>query len=165
MRRQPASRQAALSVIAPRRDEPSLRDKVFAIESAMNAMPQVQVDLEVRHHFSKDVYGRELMIPKGTTLVGKIHKYEQLNILAKGCLSVLVGDEIKRVTAPFIVVSPPGTKRVAYAHEDSVWITVHGTNETDLDRIEERFIAQSEPEYLEFCAAQHKSLEHDPCHG
>lgn len=127
----------------------SIRDKVFAIESVMKAMPG-QIDLPVNHHFSQGVYARELFIPKGCTLVGKLHKFEQLNILLQGDLSVLVDTEVKRVVAPFIVVSPPGTKRVAYAHEDSRWLTVHGTDETDLDVIEAKFIAQTEQEYLEF---------------
>lgn len=127
----------------------SLREKVNALEDIMRAMPQV--DLPVKHHFSQGVYGRELLIPKGVTLTGKIHKYSQLNVLVSGELSVLTEDGIKRVKPPFIVVSPPGTKRIAYAHEDSIWLTVHGTEETDLEKIEDKFIAQSEQEYLAFC--------------
>jgi hypothetical protein len=67
-----------------------------------------------------------------------------LNILSKGEISVLTEDGIKRVSAPFHVVSPAGTKRIAYAHEDCVWTTIHGTEENDLEKIEAHFIAQSE---------------------
>ena len=83
--------------------------------------------------------------------MGKIHKFENLNVLAKGDISVLVDNEIKRIQAPFTIVSPGGTKRIAYAHEDCVWLTIHGTEETDLDVIENYFIAQDENEYIEFC--------------
>lgn len=127
---------------------PVMRDKVLRAEAMMLAMPQLE--LAVKHYFSEGVYARELEIPKDTVLTGKIHKYTQLNILLRGELSVLVDGEIKRVKAGFVVVSPPGTKRIAYAHEDSAWLTVHGTYETDVDLIEEQFIAQSEQEYLEF---------------
>jgi hypothetical protein len=41
-----------------------------------------------------------------------------------------------------VVVSPPGVKRLAYAHEESIWATIHGTDETDVDKIEEQFIAK-----------------------
>jgi quercetin dioxygenase-like cupin family protein len=130
-----------------------VRDKVNALESMMREMPQV--DMPVTNYFSKGapgrgVYARELFIPKGTVLTGKIHKYENLNIMLQGELSVLVGDEIVRVKAPFTIVSPPGTKRIAYAHEDTIWITVHGTDETDMDKIENEFVAQSDIEYIEF---------------
>ena len=48
-----------------------------------------QVDVPVKHHFSKDVYARELFIPKGCFIVGKIHKHENLNILSQGELSIV----------------------------------------------------------------------------
>ena len=131
-----------------------VRDRVNAIEYEMlNADPDkfVQVDLPVRHHFSQGVYARELFIPKGTLLTGKIHKYTNLNILSMGEMSVLTDDGVKRVRAPFTVVSPPGTKRIAYAHEDCIWTTILGTSEKDPEKIEDQFTAKSEEEYLMFC--------------
>jgi quercetin dioxygenase-like cupin family protein len=126
------------------------RSKVFELEAAMKRECEL-VELPVKHYFSQGVYARELFIPKGTVLTGKIHKYEQLNIMSQGELSVLTENGIKRVKAPFTIVSPPGTKRVAYAHEDTIWTTIHGTEETDVEKIEEKFIAQSEEDYLEYC--------------
>lgn len=125
------------------------RERVNELEAAMRQMETVE--LPVVHHFSPGVYARELFIPKGTVLTGKIHKYAQLNIMSAGDLSVLTEDGIVRVQAPFTVVSPAGTKRVAFAHEDTVWTTVHGTDETDLDKIEDLLIAQDDAEYLSFC--------------
>ena len=125
-----------------------LRSKVRQAEALMFKEPQVEIP--VKHYFSQGVYAREITIPAGTVLTGKIHKYEQLNILSKGDISVLTEDGVKRVQAPFTVVSPPGTKRIAYAHEECVWTTIHGTEERDLEKIEVQFIAQTETEYLEF---------------
>lgn len=141
--------------------EASMREKVLRAEAEMLKLPQL--DLPVKHHFSRGVYARELFIPKGTVLTGKIHKYPQLNILSQGEISVLTEEGIKRVKAPFHVVSPAGTKRIAYAHEDCVWTTVHGTEETDLERIEATFIAQTEHEYLEFCKVL--EIKEMPCLG
>ena len=125
-----------------------LRSKVQQAEALMFKEPQVEIP--VKHYFSQGVYAREITIPAGTVLTGKIHKFMQLNIMSKGDMSVLTEDGIVRVQAPFTIVSPPGTKRIAYAHEETVWTTVHGTEETDLDKIEVQFIAQTETEYLEF---------------
>lgn len=124
------------------------RDKVNAFEALMAQLPQV--DLKVEHYFSLGLYARALEIPKGIMLTGKIHKFEQLNILAKGKMKLSMGEGYKIVEAPFIIVSPPGTKRIAEALEDCIWITVHGTHETDIDLIEKQFIAQDEKDYLEF---------------
>ena len=131
-----------------------MRAKVFMLEQRMKeGQKEGKFDLyelPVRHHFSQGVYGREMFIPKGTIVTGHIHKYTQLNVLVSGDLSVLTEHGVKRVKPPFVVVSPPGTKRVAYAHEDTIWLTIHGTEETDVDKIEEKFIAQTEQEYLAF---------------
>jgi quercetin dioxygenase-like cupin family protein len=110
-----------------------------------------QIDLPVKHYFSKGVYARELFIPKGAILTGHIHKYENLNIMSKGDMSILTENGVIRVQAPYTIVSPPGTKRLARAHEDTIWTTIHGTEETDLEVIEEKFIAHSNAEYIAFC--------------
>ena len=127
------------------------REKVNLLEAEM--LKQKQLDLPVKHYFAPNVYARELFIPKGTLLTGKIHKYAQLNILSKGDMSVLTDEGVVRVQAPFTIVSPPGTKRIALAHEDCVWTTVLGTDETDPDVIEQKFTAKDELEYLKFCEA------------
>jgi len=118
------------------------RDKVFEIEALMKDMPQLE--LKVVHYFSKGVYARELHIPAGTVLVGEIHKFRNLNILSCGRIQVSTEDGIIEVEAPFTVVSPAGTKRIARALTDCVWTTIHGTDETDLNSIEKTFIAKSE---------------------
>jgi hypothetical protein len=118
------------------------------------AKQQPQLDLKVIHYFSYGVYARELHIPKDTLLTGEIHKLENLNILSKGDISVLTEEGVKRVQAPFTIVSPPGTKRIAYAHDDCVWTTIHGTFETNIDKIKQFFIASSEEEWLKFCKDQ-----------
>ena len=139
-----------------------MRAKVVALEQKMieggDEGTFLLYELPVKHHFSQGVYGREMVIPKGTIVTGKIHKYTQLNILLCGELSVLTEDGVKRIKPPFVVVSPPGTKRIAFAHEDSRWLTIHGTEETDVDKIEEKFIAQTEQEYLAF-VEQTKQLQ------
>lgn len=129
----------------------SMRDKVNIIEARMRKFETL--DLPVKHYFSQGVYARELFIPKGTLLTGKIHKFPQLNIMSQGDMSVLTEQGIVRVQAPFTIVSPAGTKRIAYAHEDTVWTTIHGTDETDLAVIEARFIAKDDADYRAFLEA------------
>lgn len=125
------------------------RDRIFAFEALLKQQPQLE--LKVVHHFSKDVYARELHIPAGTILIGEIHKFKNLNILSKGKIQVSTEDGLIEIEAPFTVVSPEGTKRVARALTNCIWTTIHGTNETDIAKIENHFIAKSEEEWLEFC--------------
>lgn len=134
----------------------AIRD-ACALEAAIRReLPQVEG--EVVHHRSYGVYGRELRIPAGSVIVGHIHKHENMNVLLEGEMTVITEDGPQRVGPGFLVVSPPGTKRAAYAHTDCRWLTVHGTHETDVEKIEQQFIAHTETEYLAFCD-QLKQLE------
>lgn len=95
------------------------------------------------HHFAPGVYARELFIPKGHILTGKLHKTTHLNIVAQGRIAVASKDGQSILQAPHVFVSGPGTKRAGYALEDTTWITIHVTEETDLAKIEAEVI---EPE-------------------
>lgn len=127
----------------------TMRDKVNAIEAEMQHGEQLE--LKTEHFFSPGIYTRVLHIPKGCLLTGKIHNEPILNIMVKGDISVLIGDEVKRIVAPYYIVSPAGSKKIGYAHEDTIWIGCHGTDEVDIAKIEHRFVSASEQEFLEYC--------------
>lgn len=121
------------------------RAAVLKLEAAMRAMPERQVQLKVTHHFAPGVYMRELFIPKGVTLTGKVHKTEHLNILSQGKLKVMTESGVKLLTASTVIKSQPGIKRAGYAIEDSVWITVHANplGETDPEKLESILTAET----------------------
>ena len=121
-------------------EDASIRERILYLEDAMKQSPH-QVEIEPTHYFAKGLYAREITVPKGTLLTGKIHKAEHFNIVSKGDISVLTEDGPKRVQAPFFMVSRPGTKRVGYAHEDTVWTTIHACTETEIEKIEAELIA------------------------
>ena len=101
-----------------------------------------QVDIPVEHTFSGGVYIRQISIPKGTILMGKRHRHETCNILVSGELSIYMGEDIpiNRVKGPFLFTSEPNTKKLAYCHENAVFMNIHPTEETDLEKIENEFI-------------------------
>lgn len=132
----------------------SIRDKLNALETEMKFEPQL--NLLTEHFFSPGIYTRILYIPQGCLLTGKIHKEPILNIMVKGEISVLLGEEVKRIKAPYIYVSPAGSKKIGYAHEDTIWMGCHGTDDFDLVKIEKRFVAQDESEWLNYFEQQLK---------
>ena len=134
-----------------------LRELIAGLEEKLKGLPQMELPLN--HYFSRGVYGRELKIPKGTLIVGKIHKYQVMNVVLAGEVSVLSIDGVMRIKAPHTFVSSPGAKRVIYAHEDSVWMNFLGTDETDTDKIEAEFIAK---DYSEVKELEIKDDEKEP---
>lgn len=115
----------------------------------------------VTHTFTDGVYMREMFIPKGLVIVGKIHKHEHPSFLMQGKIQVLseTGGE-QLLEAPQYVVSEGGTKRVAYILEDVIWITVHAnpTNTQDLKEIEEIYTADNYEEYNKYIKLEGKPM-------
>jgi hypothetical protein len=109
---------------------------------------QPQFDLPVEHIFSGGVYIRQMFIPAGTIIVGKRHRHETCNMLLKGDLSVYTGSgkQVTRIQGPLIMTSEPMVRKIAYCHQDAVFVNIHPTEETDLEKIEQEFII-TEPEY------------------
>lgn len=96
----------------------------------------------VQHHFAPGAYGREMTLPAGLVVVGKIHKHAHINVISKGRVQVFTEqDGVLELAAPCTFVSSPGTKRVVHVLEETVWTTVHVTDKTDLDEIEREVIA------------------------
>jgi hypothetical protein len=123
--------------------KPSL-EKVQAFENALRSLDQLE--LETDHHFAEGIYARELRIPAGVILTGRMHKRGQMNVLAKGEITVWTEGGMRRIKAPAVIPSKAGAKRVGYAHTDTVWITIHATDETDVDKIEDELIVPEDPE-------------------
>jgi hypothetical protein len=111
------------------------REQILQIERNISTLPQV--DLPLRHHFTPGMYAREMTIPAGTLLTGKVHKTQHLNIVSAGDITVWTEHGMRRIQAPYTFISQPGTKRVGLTHAETVWTTIHVTDETDLDRLEE----------------------------
>ena len=132
-----------------------MESKVYALQAAMMDMPQI--DLQTFHHFADGMYARVVPRPKGTVIVGKVHKREHFYIVAAGKVAVTNGDGEPNVyEAGTVLVSQPGTKRAVLALEDSVCLTVHRTALKDLDEIEREIV---EPDDTALFDARNKLIE------
>lgn len=124
------------------------RERICDLEAAMKSIDgsynmQEFNEGKITHHFGTGVYGRELFIPKGNVIVSKIHRGKTFNVIAKGVIAVICPNKGFNIyEGPHCFVSEPYTKRIVIAIEDTLWITSHGTNKTDLDEVEEEIIAK-----------------------
>lgn len=111
------------------------RARIERLQRELSKLPQYE---PVTHHYFADgMYCREVMREAGTLVVGAVHKKEHFYVVASGTVSITDGmGDATEVTGPKVLVSKPGTKRAVYAHTDSVCITVHKTDKTDLAEVE-----------------------------
>lgn len=118
------------------------REQVLRLQAEMAKLPQVE--LETEHYFADGMYCRSLFRAAGTLIVGKVHKKEHFYIICSGTVRVTTDDGMKEITGPHVLVSKPGTKRAVLALTDATCLTVHRTDKTDLDEIEDELIEPEE---------------------
>ena len=143
------------------------RQRVDRMEASM--LKQPQVDCPVRHHFAPGVYAREITIPKGTVLVGVVHKIDNLVVLSAGRLQLVTDGGTVEIAAPHTLLCKAGTKNAALALEDSVWTNFFATQETDTDKLVEQLTYATADELLggaknKQLAAQAALKGEKPCH-
>ena len=121
-----------------------LRSKIDDFEAYISGLPET-IDVatfELKHHFTDNgLYAREMIIPAGVIVTGKIKKHEHISVLSAGLVTEVTEAGLQNIRAPYTMVSLPGTKRIVWAHETTVWTTIHAVDTTDLARVEEELIA------------------------
>jgi len=126
------------------------RRQLYELQAAA-ANAGMPVECPLQHSFIDGVYVRTIFIPAGTVIVGKIHKHSHANILSVGTVSVMTeGGGLERLVGPLTMTSPAGCKRAVWAHTDTTWTTIHRTDETDLEKIEDWVIAETYADYETF---------------
>lgn len=132
----------------------NIREKLLSLEQELKNIDGSfigdSVNCPLKHSFTDGIYVREIFIPKGTVLTGKIHKHEHPNFLMSGEVLVVTEEKGEEyLKAPLSIISKAGTKRALYAISSVVWVTIHNnpTNTRDLNELEKIIIAKDYDEY------------------
>ena len=130
--------------------EQQFRRDIANFEYQLSKLPNAKIGHEMdetlcplKHTFIKGSYRREIFMPKGLSITSKIHKFEHFYFILKGKCLVRTENGVEELVAPYQGVTPAGTKRGIQVLEDTIWVTIHVTDETDLYKIEEQIIAKS----------------------
>lgn len=102
----------------------------------------------VTHRFTDGCYLREIFMPKGTRIIGKIHATEHFNVLLTGSVTVITAEGSEDIVAPYTFISKAGVQKIVVIHEDCIWQTIHVTDKTDLDEIEKEVIVEDYSDLL-----------------
>ena len=148
-----------MSGIVKKENKLQARSKILNLESKLMELVDgeniVKGDTEtfpLKHTFTDGIYIRQMSMRKDSAVIGKIHKNRHVWFLLSGFLSVASETSSEDYEAPCYVEAPAGSKRVIYAHEDSVWVNIYPnpTNTEDLDKLEEQIIVKNYKEFEEY---------------
>jgi len=125
-----------------------IEDAASYLIEQVKAGDLVEQECSVIHRFTKGCYLREILMPKGTRIIGKIHATEHFNVLLTGRVTVITAEGYEHITAPYTFISKAGVQKVVIIHEDCIWQTIHVTDKTGLDEIEKEVIVKKYDDLL-----------------
>ena len=107
-------------------------------------LPLGSIDVKTDHLIAGGVYARQVTVPAGCLAIGHAHKFDCINIVSSGSVSVVIDGVVTKVSAPGFFVSPALTRKIGYVHEDLIWTTVHRTNKFIVAECEDESILKSD---------------------
>ena len=110
------------------------RDRITAFEKTI--LQGEQIEIPVTQYFCNGTYVREITIPAGVILTGKIHKHACLSVVLTGKMEVITDEGPRIIEAPLVYESPAGVKRAGRAIEDCRWLTIHPWDGPELEEAE-----------------------------
>jgi len=142
------------AVTLERRASVSFLEKFIKENVKTEVLPDAIPLCSLKHYFAPPIdeygcgtYARELSMPAGIVLTGKIHRHSHITIVSQGHFILVSENGRQEIKAPHTFVSPVGAKRAFYVLEDTVLTTIHLTkhlSEDELEDIEAEVIA---PDY------------------
>lgn len=120
-------------------------DQLLEIGNRLELLPQI--DCPLLHKFSDGVYIREILMPRGTLVIGHRHKTRHFNIVLSGRAAVMMDGVLHHVVGPCTIESHEDVRKVLYIFEPMRWITVHANpdNEREVGKLEERMLHKHIP--------------------
>lgn len=146
-----------------RMDMMALADRLKDAANIEGLMPIDKDSPEhLRHWFANGAYVREMMLPAGTIVVGRIHKHETINILLEGEITVIDESGARSdFKAPHMFIAPAGNQKAAITRTPIRWLNSWACETTDPDEALDLLTCETMEEYNSYMKAleDEKSLK------
>lgn len=151
---------ASFGLNLPREEASDLVDRV----AAGIATQTEPVDLPLNHIFTRStpgacggMYVREIFMPAGAWVVSHIHRTAHPFVVLSGIVMVWTQEKgVETLTGGYLGITAPGTRRILYIVQDTVWATFHATDLQDVKAIEGVLLEPHKNPYLEEETANHE---------
>ena len=144
-------------VLSKRKEIQKLQDSLISIADGVNVEGDGKSivhssNFPLKHSFADGIYIRQMDMKAKSAVVGAIHNHLHVWFLLTGHLAVATEEFVEEYIAPCYVIAPSGSKKMGYAVEECVVVTIHAnpTNTEDVKELEDNMIVYSWKEYDEF---------------
>jgi len=121
----------------------------YYLKSFIAGSEQTAKELPLEHFICNRTYTRQITLPKDMLLTGKVHNFDHVSILSKGEVSIMTDEGVSRIKAPATWISKAGTKRLIYVHEETIWATIHQSENTEVEELEKEIVHDSDLSWVE----------------
>ena len=106
----------------------------------------------LKHTFADGIYIRQMDMKADSMVVGAIHNHLHAWFLLTGHLAVVTEGSTEEFIAPCYVLATPGSKRVIYAIEESIFVNIHKNpnNIKDIKKLEDEIVSLTFEEYEQY---------------
>lgn len=134
----------AMRMLAPDAPLPTLAD-INALEALLRSHVAIgdvaPAACPVEHAFGHNIYSRKIFMPAGSLIVSKRHRFDHFAHVIEGNVEVwIAGQPRMNFQDGDHFLTKGGTKRALYCHEDTWWVTYHGTTATTVEAVEAEII-------------------------
>jgi hypothetical protein len=127
----------------------SIDELAVCIQAKVDSGELQGAETPLTHYHTKDLYGRRIIVPAGCLFTTRVHKTDHIAVALRGRITMLNAEgESQEITAPDMFVTPAGTHRVVYVHEEVEFATIHHCEEQDDDNVVELLSFNTMTEYL-----------------
>jgi hypothetical protein len=121
----------------------------YFLKNYFEGSEQMAKELPLEHFICNKTYVRQITLPKDIMLTGKVHNFDHTSILSKGEVTIMTDEGVTRIKAPATWVSKAGTKRLIYVHEETIWSTIHQSENTTVEDLEKEMVHDSDLSWID----------------
>jgi hypothetical protein len=97
------------------------------LEKALLEMPQIDEEgFQLKEWQSGGMYCRQITIPEGCLLTGRIYKRDHMEVMVSGDISIVSAEGVsKRYEGQNTIEAKSGKRQAGYAHKETIWMTIN----------------------------------------
>ena len=103
----------------------------------------------LKHTIENGVYVREIFLPKGALLTGRVHNFDHMSFIPIGDVTVMTPEGTERIVGPKRWGSRSGTKRLIQVNDDTIWMTFHISDKSTVEELEAELVHHSDLTWIE----------------
>lgn len=103
------------------------RQRFEELEKKLFELPQLtEEDFNLVEYKVGGMYGRQITVPKGALITGRVYKRDHLEIMLSGDIYILSANGgVTHYTGYNVIPAKAGKRQAGFAIEDTVWLTVN----------------------------------------